>query len=294
MSQYSINEFIIVNNKIICNCDSCKKNNLNKLVIYHHKKYNFFDFFKYFVITCIKIYFLWFIIKKFFYLIIKFIFIFIFINFFDSCIDEYDNYIDKYNRKKKNKLELEVFLKNNLFENSKIEKTKKPKSPKDKKAKAIKKLENKYETLSLGNNNVDELFEWIKNAKTLSKDSENITTKINMMELRIVTILKDKIHKMNLPNNKHYNEVFKIKNQITDISEDIINKSTIKDIIDKEILRLDKLPKCNICMSKPNHIALKPCNHKCICIECYKKIKECPICRGKINDYTDIFKIINC
>jgi hypothetical protein len=45
---------------------------------------------------------------------------------------------------------------------------------------------------------------------------------------------------------------------------------------------------CLICMCNPSNIVLIPCNHLCICSECFKKLKEhgnqlqevkCPICR---------------
>lgn len=40
---------------------------------------------------------------------------------------------------------------------------------------------------------------------------------------------------------------------------------------------------CRVCMEKPKDIALVPCGHKCVCVDCKDKISgTCPICRTPI------------
>ena len=70
----------------------------------------------------------------------------------------------------------------------------------------------------------------------------------------------------------------------------------LKDSIEKSKMEIHRMPTvraeemgtyCLICMCQPSNIVLIPCNHLCICSECFIKYKEnnnggtvqCPMCR---------------
>lgn len=42
---------------------------------------------------------------------------------------------------------------------------------------------------------------------------------------------------------------------------------------------------CVICLTEPKDTTLLPCNHFCVCHECFSMIETCPICRAKINAF---------
>ena len=72
-------------------------------------------------------------------------------------------------------------------------------------------------------------------------------------------------------------------------------KATIKAEIEKTNSELTRMPTvkaeemgiyCLICMTNPSNVVLIPCNHLCICHECFAQYKQsqqngvhCPICR---------------
>jgi hypothetical protein len=43
---------------------------------------------------------------------------------------------------------------------------------------------------------------------------------------------------------------------------------------------------CTICYENPTQVIIVPCDHRCLCLECYKREKEnlekCPICNKEI------------
>ena len=39
---------------------------------------------------------------------------------------------------------------------------------------------------------------------------------------------------------------------------------------------------CKVCLEKWVNRTFMPCGHSCVCSGCESKMKECPICRGKI------------
>ncbi|KAJ8039363.1 E3 ubiquitin-protein ligase RNF26 [Holothuria leucospilota] len=54
---------------------------------------------------------------------------------------------------------------------------------------------------------------------------------------------------------------------------------------------------CVVCQDNEKNTILFPCKHLCVCSECVEQItsavnldrRRCPICRGKINSYMDVF-----
>ena len=52
-----------------------------------------------------------------------------------------------------------------------------------------------------------------------------------------------------------------------------------------EILAYQEEDECCFCLDDVAVVVLQPCKHKCLCEECYKKIKDkkCPLCRQFFN-----------
>lgn len=45
---------------------------------------------------------------------------------------------------------------------------------------------------------------------------------------------------------------------------------------------------CIICLSHKKKVLFWPCNHLCVCENCFSQITKCPICRKKVNSYYQI------
>ncbi len=67
--------------------------------------------------------------------------------------------------------------------------------------------------------------------------------------------------------------------------------------IDLQNSSINGSPDCVVCMSIPSELAILPCRHLCLCIECAKTIAtraenaqqiKCPMCREKISAYVDV------
>ena len=46
---------------------------------------------------------------------------------------------------------------------------------------------------------------------------------------------------------------------------------------------------CVVCLDNKRDVVLKPCNHFCLCSDCSKVLKECPMCKKKIRKKEKIF-----
>lgn len=46
---------------------------------------------------------------------------------------------------------------------------------------------------------------------------------------------------------------------------------------------------CVICLTDKKNVAFLPCKHLCCCEECSKKVKECPMCRKKVEDTIKLY-----
>jgi hypothetical protein len=49
---------------------------------------------------------------------------------------------------------------------------------------------------------------------------------------------------------------------------------------------------CVVCLEREREVVLHPCRHYCLCIECSDRLRQCPICRGPIEDTIDFDKVI--
>lgn len=47
---------------------------------------------------------------------------------------------------------------------------------------------------------------------------------------------------------------------------------------------------CVICCEADRDALYLPCKHNTACVKCSKNLKECPICRRKIEDFIKIYK----
>ena len=60
-----------------------------------------------------------------------------------------------------------------------------------------------------------------------------------------------------------------------------------------EFLRTENVKdiRCIICLENPKTVTIAPCGHKCLCFECYNKLKNnmnlCPICRKNIQSFIE-------
>ena len=50
---------------------------------------------------------------------------------------------------------------------------------------------------------------------------------------------------------------------------------------------------CVICCEADRDALYMPCKHNTACVKCSKNLKECPICRRKIDDFIKIYKAWN-
>ena len=88
----------------------------------------------------------------------------------------------------------------------------------------------------------------------------------------------------------------KIDNIHNEINNNLINniddqKGSQSNRSNSEILRINDKSPCIICITIPSQIILAPCGHRCLCLECYQKIKsiikECPICKKIIISFVE-------
>ena len=46
---------------------------------------------------------------------------------------------------------------------------------------------------------------------------------------------------------------------------------------------------CVVCQDLKREVILRPCNHYCLCLECSKALRECPICKKRIRNTEKIY-----
>jgi hypothetical protein len=49
---------------------------------------------------------------------------------------------------------------------------------------------------------------------------------------------------------------------------------------------------CVVCLDRERDVVLDPCRHYCLCMECSDRLRECPICRGRIEYTVDFATVI--
>jgi len=51
----------------------------------------------------------------------------------------------------------------------------------------------------------------------------------------------------------------------------------------------DEKTSCVVCLDRVAIMALLPCGHRCACAECAGGVRDCPICRGKVDKALRVF-----
>jgi len=46
---------------------------------------------------------------------------------------------------------------------------------------------------------------------------------------------------------------------------------------------------CAVCLEEPLEVALRPCGHVCVCLECADKLDRCPMCRSVVKRKTRVY-----
>ena len=62
-------------------------------------------------------------------------------------------------------------------------------------------------------------------------------------------------------------------------NQQVCNKKTKIEELEKENRRLKEDRICKICMSNEVGIVFLPCGHLISCLNCSPKVKDCPLCR---------------
>jgi len=47
----------------------------------------------------------------------------------------------------------------------------------------------------------------------------------------------------------------------------------------------DESLECTVCLTDPKDVILFPCRHACVCHQCLKNVRKCPVCRSLILNY---------
>ena len=47
--------------------------------------------------------------------------------------------------------------------------------------------------------------------------------------------------------------------------------------------------RCVVCLSAPKRCLLRPCKHVCACKACTNELKNCPVCRKKIDNFEEVW-----
>lgn len=69
----------------------------------------------------------------------------------------------------------------------------------------------------------------------------------------------------------------------------IKKKEAEKQLIQEELEKLQDEKNCVICLENPKNILFLPCKHISCCSECSSQVKECPMCRAKIDQKIETY-----
>ena len=57
---------------------------------------------------------------------------------------------------------------------------------------------------------------------------------------------------------------------------------TPKEDLKQSHLRNQGNTNCVICWNFPANHVLLPCRHACLCVNCFKRVENCPVCRTRV------------
>lgn len=68
-------------------------------------------------------------------------------------------------------------------------------------------------------------------------------------------------------------------------SESGVSSSELLSTTEKEaeLRRLKNEKRCKVCLDQDATLVFVPCGHICACEQCCRSLKQCPLCRTKIN-----------
>lgn len=95
------------------------------------------------------------------------------------------------------------------------------------------------------------------------------------------------LNDVELTEEKSIVDFYEIKNNdIIKVTTDDIVRALISGlngtILDKiKIYQSDECVSCLEKLTKSDKVTFIPCGHRCICIKCYEKITQCPLCNNK-------------
>ena len=84
------------------------------------------------------------------------------------------------------------------------------------------------------------------------------------------------------------NTVFKIGLSQSFLVKKIIVQTVVNEL-EKGKKKLEEKD-CVICCENEKNAIFLPCKHNSTCMKCATKLKNCPICREKIENYIQFFK----
>ena len=53
--------------------------------------------------------------------------------------------------------------------------------------------------------------------------------------------------------------------------------------LEAELLRLQHQKRCKVCLDRDANMLFVPCGHMCACMQCVSRLKQCPLCRSRID-----------
>jgi len=76
----------------------------------------------------------------------------------------------------------------------------------------------------------------------------------------------------------------------TSTSEPTSSIKLAADEAEKKLQQLSDEMKCKVCLDNEADVCFIPCGHLCTCVQCANKLKQCPICRTKIQQSIRTYK----
>lgn len=61
--------------------------------------------------------------------------------------------------------------------------------------------------------------------------------------------------------------------------------------LEMELAKEKDAKQCVVCLDNPRKLMIKPCNHYCLCENCWKQLTKCPICTERIVKVETIFNV---
>ena len=144
--------------------------------------------------------------------------------------------------------------------------------------------------------------------KTALKEQKNISSELETN----LHIAQDNNFRKDFVITKLEMDYAKIEQQLTDVTtreiycqdtldslraeklakeiENNIMMDDMRSTVNKLNNEIEDATICKVCMENPLDTLITPCNHLCICKDCSKRVKNCPICRQLIKKKIRVYK----